>query len=131
MVQPEQKETVKLPPVADSQEPNSNPEPLKSPEAPSSTPSQALRFQVSYLRDIIPGINMEVQLLNWTMTKSAGAITQSLNLAHPQIIGLQKTVNGQATSIASLIKTITSLQHKPAPPPLALPTRAKERRVRD
>lgn len=112
-------ETTDLPASLPAKEPT----PTQAPptHAANQQPLGALGFNLSYLCDLIPEINVEDQLLVWTISQNNTALFQAVSSAQEQVIGLSKRVNNLATAILGLSRSFAALQTRPTLPP-ALPT---------
>lgn len=96
------KEATELPATLDHDTTtNSDLEPTSSPNTNTSSPKPSVPFHDTYLCDLISGINVEVQVFIRTMSENTPMINQSLNIAHNQIVGLNKAVYTQASTITS------------------------------
>lgn len=104
----EPKETVQLPAV-NSRSTTDPPTTAASDPAPSEQPLGALPCQPAYHRDMISKINLEVQLIIWTLSQNNTDLHQSISLTHKQIVGVS-TVNNQALAIQAISRSVAALQ---------------------
>lgn len=101
------KETLEL--VGSQDPPTTNPTTAAAAEHPVGD----LPVDPSYLRELVSEINVEVQLLIWTMPQFTPELHQSVGLAHRQIAVLSQAMNNQATAISAQTRMVAPLQCHP------------------